>query len=174
MGRGWAKLTQMRVLIPSPGDQHPCAHRRSPGLIGQLVPCVAAVIDDVVVGLEDPVRQPVGQLSSTISNAIGQPMTTTPMWTSSETVWLGLGQIDPAILAGDDWLRSGLGRNLFFILMCRARLPNRPMPGSLGFGSFANRSVRNLCASLRPAEVAGSNSGGCTGGVAVRRSRPAG
>ena len=30
-----------------------------PGLIDQLVPCVAAMVDDIVVGLEDPVRQPV-------------------------------------------------------------------------------------------------------------------
>lgn len=31
----------------------------APGLIDELVPCLAAVVEDVVVGLEDAVRQPV-------------------------------------------------------------------------------------------------------------------
>ncbi len=30
-----------------------------PRLIDELVPCLAAMVDDVVVGCEDPVRQPV-------------------------------------------------------------------------------------------------------------------
>lgn len=30
-----------------------------PGLIDQLVPGMAAMVDDIFVGLEDPVRQPV-------------------------------------------------------------------------------------------------------------------
>jgi hypothetical protein len=31
----------------------------SPGLIDDLVPCVAAVVDDLGVRLEDPVREPI-------------------------------------------------------------------------------------------------------------------
>ena len=31
----------------------------APGLIGELVPGIAAVVDDVVEGFEDPVREPV-------------------------------------------------------------------------------------------------------------------
>jgi hypothetical protein len=37
-----------------------CAERHdSPGLIGELVPGVVAVVDDAVEGFEDPVREPV-------------------------------------------------------------------------------------------------------------------
>ena len=31
----------------------------APGLLGELVPGEAAVVDDIVVGFEDPVREPV-------------------------------------------------------------------------------------------------------------------
>ncbi len=37
---------------------HPDGHD-APGLIDELVPSLAAMVEDVVVGLEDPVRQPV-------------------------------------------------------------------------------------------------------------------
>jgi len=42
----------MRPIAES--DGHDC-----PWLVDELVPGVAAMVDDIVVGLEDPVRQPV-------------------------------------------------------------------------------------------------------------------
>ena len=42
----------MRPIAPADGHD-------GPGSIDEFVPCLTAVVDDVVVGCEDPVRQPV-------------------------------------------------------------------------------------------------------------------
>ena len=53
------------LLIPTLVDQDRCAQSRSPmgmtppRLISELVPGVAAVTDDIVVGFEDSVREPI-------------------------------------------------------------------------------------------------------------------
>ena len=53
-----APYTKVHRSVP----MRPLAHSDGhdvPGLIDELVPCEAAVVDDVVVGFEDAVRQPV-------------------------------------------------------------------------------------------------------------------
>ena len=55
----------LQQLIPTVIDQNPCAHLRMPRghdlpwLVDEVVPGLAAQRDDVFVGFEDPVRQPV-------------------------------------------------------------------------------------------------------------------
>ena len=56
-------------LIPSPIDQDPftqlaqCDGHDPPGLIDELVPCLAAVIDEIVVGFEDTIGEPVAGMN---------------------------------------------------------------------------------------------------------------
>jgi hypothetical protein len=56
---------QPRRLIPKPVDQNWCAHSRNsidmiqPWLVDELVPCGTAMIDEVAVGFEDAVGEPI-------------------------------------------------------------------------------------------------------------------
>src|SRR4051812_35078561 len=59
-------------LIPTCADQHPWAQSKAdrhdpPGLIDELVPSRAAMVDAVLVRREDPVGEPVGAHCQTFS-----------------------------------------------------------------------------------------------------------
>jgi hypothetical protein len=53
----------------------------SPGSIDELVPSLAAVVDDVVIGCEDAVRQPVagGEGASNVTGEVCEPIIVIPM-----------------------------------------------------------------------------------------------
>lgn len=59
MYRAVERLIWTLIEIDPPGPvAHPDGHD-GPGLVGELIPGIAAVIDDIVAASENPVREPV-------------------------------------------------------------------------------------------------------------------